>query len=69
MSIKIILFQSQVPVGMSEYQADWFLDEEGHFDGDAAKGKADGSAGEGEGDPGAWQGDEEDDEDMAGRWL
>jgi len=59
----------QVPVGMSEYQADWFLDEEGHFDGDAAQGGPHEAATDGEVEPGAWQGDEEEDEDMAGTIL
>jgi hypothetical protein len=54
---------------MSEYQADWFLDEEGHFDGDAAHGQTHEAATDGEVEPSAWRGDEEEDEDMAGTIL
>lgn len=51
---------------MSDYQADWFLDEEGHFDGAAAQGVTHDAAADGDADPSAWHGDEEEDEDMAG---
>ena len=56
---RALLQGQQLPQGMSAYQADWFMDEEGQVDFTAAEGGADGNSGDEGG------GDEEGDEDFS----